>query len=1753
MAPTSHHANSAIQSYNEQTTQMAEHTPLQPQFTNKTLPIDDVPVALGLGKQKRQPLVDLSFPANDDELKATVNTCAAWIVLFSSYEYDLKLNLVSFGAVQLFSSLIVPIQWNASVGDLLRQVRKELDGLFPAKAKVSTPEEESTCGGSDSSLSGDDTTSSEGEGSSSSDGGSLRVGDFSASSSDSDSTPNSVQDESQSITISANHPSVNIQHLLLDCLVTKDRCRAWTVGQAGSVDLAYLQQLNRQFEHILNRVSSMTGLDKPLIDLKAITTRDLEQIWRWNAKVPTSTNEACIHEMVMERARRHPDLPAICAHDGSLTYQDLDDMSTRLAGEIIRQGIKPGSIVLVLIEKSMWVPVAQLAIMKSRCVSTVLDESLPSRRHELVAELTEPSAIISSTECAEKAASLGLKCSHLVIGNESNRCWPSVDQSSLPKVRPSDWLYVVFTSGSTGTPKGAIISHGNYASAVGTQQKALDFREHDRVFDFASYAFDAAWCNVIHALTVGGCLCIPSEQERREDLAAALRKYEVNYAVLTPSVAWFPASQLPRSLRTIHFGGEPLRASMVQELSTQITVINAYGPAECSTVSTAIVADPSSAQDPTIGVGCGACTWVVKLDGTDLVPIGDIGELWVEGPIVGQGYLGLPQKTAEAFVENPPWLVRGLTGASSDDTGRRGRLYRTGDLVRYTPDGNLEFVGRKDSQVKVRGQRVELGEIEHNLQRALSDEAKANSVQTMAHVIKPKGSNVPTLVAFLFVTESKGLSRQDAKLVLDRAVVGMEDRLTQFVPPYMVPSAFFPVEEAPMTPTGKVDRRSLLEAGPELYWQFLNAQAAPTEAHQELSEEAKTIRHVWSEVLNVPIGAVGIGTAFTRLGGDSISAMQVVSRCRDRGFAIKVSDILKMQTIQGIAQVIKPVQNNITLDIVPANEHEGWPLTPIQQIFFDNNPKGMNHYSLSFIVKLARETTSLELLEALLAITKRHSMLRARFRTNEAGYWEQLVTSPGPESFSFQEHMFINSETMQLLVDKRQAELDLVHGPVFAVDLFNGAKEQQTLLMSAHHVLMDLVSWRVIWHELDQLLHGKTDLPPVSLSFATWCRLQREEATSTSMKPQGVLPFDVTPADFQYWDVTPADMLFRDSVLDISVVGPEATKLLLGSSNESLRTEILDILVGTLLFCFAQTFPDRSLPAVFLEGHGREPTFQIGDAEISDIVGWFTSLYPVQINGDAKMPAIEMIKRAKDIRKSVPGKGRPYFASRYHSEEGRKVFASHRFPEIIFNYRGSFQQLEDATSLLQYEDRKDRNLDIPSDGPDYHRPSLIDMNLVVQDGKLQIWTRSHKGMRNHKSVERWINFYAEQLDKVAYELASSPSQSTLADFPLLDISYSGLDTLVKHQLADQGVSAADLRDIYPCTPMQEGILISSVIGSASYQTASIWKVVSSKQQVDAMRLAAAWTSVANAHPILSTIFTSNPDTGRFLQVVLLEANQAIIVQSAGSETAVKRLEQMDRPQGKPSRPECFLTICVGESGDVACRLDINHALIDAASLPVLKHDLEAAYGGCSVSLRTPFSNCVEHIMSKRGAEQMLYWKDYLEGFETCELPRDVIMSQVKNTDEDEYGWTKLSKDVTHSISGACRAMGLTRSEFLHIAWSLVLAYLTGMRQVGFGYLSSGRNSPVPGIEQVIGPLINMLVARVDLGQPLKTIIGQVHKYNVEHLENEHVSLAEVQHDLSANRMFNTNITVREARSDDTEAGRDIQLVEIFEKDPHEVS
>ncbi|PHH81503.1 hypothetical protein CDD83_3559 [Cordyceps sp. RAO-2017] len=591
--------------------------------------------------------------------------------------------------------------------------------------------------------------------------------------------------------------------VVVECQLEPDEVRLRIAFDSSAVGRRQMERLARGFERVLRRLSDAARRTDRLASAvaPALSQASVEDAWAWNAEVPRPVRR-CVHDIVAQWARQQPEAPAVCAWDGDLSYGQLDELSTGLARRLAARGVA-GTVVPLFFEKSVWMPVAALAAMKAGAASIAMETTQPEERLRGIAAQADSPVVLASVQKSELARSLAAK-DVLVVGPGQQE--DDAEQRPLPVVCPSSLLYIVFTSGSTGTPKGAIISHENMCSAIEYQQSALGYDNQSRVFDFASYAFDAAWCNLLHALTSGGCLCIPSAAERENDLAGCFTKYRVTTADLTPSVARFLGPDTLSTLSTLILGGEAVLPGDAGLAGDKTQIINVYGPAECTpTVTFADVVK----DDVTIGRGAGVCTWVVQADDPEsLAPIGAVGELWVEGPLVGQGYLNDAEKTAKAFVQDPAWLVRGAPGRP----GRSGRAYRTGDLVRYREDGSLLFVGRKDTQVKIRGQRIELGEVEHHVLQAVraAEGVDTAGAQVTAETIQPSGANSAILISFITLDSADDAAHEAA---VRTATQGLADRLALALPVFMVPSAFIPLRRIPMMTTGKTDRRQLRAIG----------------------------------------------------------------------------------------------------------------------------------------------------------------------------------------------------------------------------------------------------------------------------------------------------------------------------------------------------------------------------------------------------------------------------------------------------------------------------------------------------------------------------------------------------------------------------------------------------------------------------------------------------------------------------------------------------------------------------------------------------------------------------------------------------------------------------------------------------------------------------------------------------------------------------------------------------------------------------
>ncbi|PIG69515.1 hypothetical protein AARAC_012045 [Aspergillus arachidicola] len=1022
-----------------------------------------------------------------------------------------------------------------------------------------------------------------------------------------------VDEDAQRLTAS------NSYAILAECHLEEDGVTLNLSFDSQVTTKAQVQRMVWHLEHLVREVCASRAREIKIRDASGLSSEDRRQLELWNGQVPERV-ERCVHDLIAEQCQAQPDAPAVCAWDGDLTYNELNRLSSGLAAHLAGLGVGPEVFVPLLFEKSRWTTVAMVAVMKAGGAFVLLDPAHPVARRREICRAVSAELIVAS---AAQAATAGELAAQVVAVGDDTTTWTRTSLSwDGGSVVPDNALYAVFTSGSTGAPKGVVIPHSSFATSARAHGAAYGLTAESRMFQFSSYAFDAGITEILTTLSAGACVCVPADTTRRDDLTKAAGQLHVTSALLTPSTARLLQVGQLQMLRTLIFGGEAVTSRDIEMWINHVRVMNAYGPAECSVMAT-VQPDMASCDPNNIGHATGCVCWVVdRADHERLVPIGAVGELVIEGPIVGRGYLNNPAKTAAAFIDPPAWLRQFRTTYPGNPGG--DRLYKTGDLVQYAADGSLRFIGRKDTQIKLRGQRIELGEVEHHIRQCFP-----GVYDVVAEVVSPGEAGRPVLVAFIHQSQTGLVGQEEdrpAARMLDRedilaapteafraAIAAAEAVLNDTVPSYMVPAVFLPLVRVPLTPTGKTDRRRLRERAAVLSHSELTAYYGTTTAKRAPATPGeRTLQQLWAQTLNIPPDSIGADDSFFRLGGDSISAMQLSAHVRAAGFSLSVADIFHTKTIARLAPLLVTASRPL-LDTHEAVEIP-FDLTPIQRLFFDHNPHGANHFNQSFFLPVARPVAADTLARALHVIVRSHSMLRARFHQSDNGQWAQKVSAQVDRSYRYQSCQVASLAEARDIISASQQSLDFQHGPLLAADLIEIDGSTQYLSLVAHHLVIDLVSWRIILGDLEALLQTG-ELPTVPpLPFQTWGRLQGEYSRD-HLAPAAALPSTTPAAPLDYWGPVGNANTHRDTLHGGFTLSTELTTALLGPANDALQTQPVEIFQAALWLSFVQSFPDRPPPTIFNEGHGREPWDPAID--LSRTVGWFTTIWPTSLEVEA--------------------------------------------------------------------------------------------------------------------------------------------------------------------------------------------------------------------------------------------------------------------------------------------------------------------------------------------------------------------------------------------------------------------------------------------------------------------------------------------------------------------------------------------------------
>ena len=1402
--------------------------------------------------------------------------------------------------------------------------------------------------------------------------------------------------------------------------------------------------------------------------------------------------------LLLQHAQETPDAPAVVDDRHRLTYAQLVAHATAVARRLREHGIDTGQSVGISLPRSAEMVVGIVATLLAGGSFVPLDPSWPQARRESVTHDASLSFVLTQDNCAlTEDALFDLDATRELFTP------PSTDSVA----------YVIFTSGSTGRPKGAMIRHGAIVERLLWQRDQILFFGRDDASLFkAPLAFDISINEIFLPLVCGGRVVVaaPGVEQDPQRLARLIHREGVTFAYLVSSVLDVMLKQaegtdLLDSLRHVWCGGEMLTQALFRRFRQQLAIplYHGYGPAEATIgVSHVIYRDDEDRLNTSIGVANPNCRLYVLDEQLRVVPNQEIGELYVAGFLLAKGYINAPGLTASRFVADV---------FASDGT----RMYRTGDLVRRHNDGSLEFVGRADNQVKIRGMRLELEDVESALVGHSNVEA--------ASVVAREGR----LLGYVTVTAG-----------LDGAAI--RSWCAEKLPEYMVPAIITVMDELPRTANGKVDRKAL----PEPDWSSL------TDAPADAERDGKTVTLIAEAMAEASgVNALGAETDFFDIGGDSLRAITLVSALGRCGVEVSVGDIFSARTPQQLARCAEERGTFVhDPDDEPTGEVHSLPILR----WFDSITEHVDGFiqSVEFSVP---EDVDVQLAGRMVAdLLQTHPALRARVQRNPLRL--ELTEKFGKDTVAIHPTTDINALS---------SLLDPVHGVVLVAGL-----EPGRLRLVVHHLVVDGVSWNIIGEDLAAAYRGE-QLVPERTSLRRWAQLLRQavdhgefaEDANRSLPPlpsvDEPLRDPQVPALADNLENAPTVRDERSLVHEASV---QITDELLGAVPHAFRTGANSVLLTALSVALARWRPEKQTWTLLeMEGHGRETRFVPGpqgrEADLSRTVGWFTCLYPmlidptrVALQEDSAAaegtiaPLALALNAVKDQLASIPGNGVPYQAHTWLHQSAQTPPQA----QVLFNYLGRVSagahDFAPAGSTGQLGEQRD---------PDQPLVRELEFNAIAEDtGEGYVLRTTISWTRGRISPER-IDELVAHWDAALREVAA------LADHGVLsvgDVAPALVNSADLARITTQ--SSAELQDVLPLTALQNGMYFHSLFeeSASSYVEQQILRVECS-EPFDQERFARAARLLIRRHPALSTrlwetdggdvVAVIDPGIAEQLQVDFREVT--VPAELAGTELAgsglegwlTQRAEEIaadDLSQGislqslGDSAPEPLMrwTVVLPTSADgdncgqdIAVIQTVHHLIADGWSVPIMLRDLLDIYRDDDARIprydpQAGMAGSVRWVARRDAEADLSVWRE-----EMREVRPTVLCPNAPSSLERQE--LLVDDPRTVDVSERARAAGVGLPDVVHAAWGLVLRALMGCEpgaDVVFATSVSGRDIPVRGVTDAVGMQLNTIPVVApgpcDPTLPVTSMVRAMVHHNNQVRDVQHVSLADIARDLGTN-------------------------------------
>ena len=1085
-----------------------------------------------------------------------------------------------------------------------------------------------------------------------------------------------------------------------------------------------IKTLYKTMINIINQVVEDENI--VINDIKLINKKEL------NYKVNDLNSTACYYpqktvcELFEEQSNNTPNKIAIEHREKVLTYKELNEKSNQLANHLRQKGINKKSIVAIIETHSIDLLISILGVLKTGAAYLPIDPSYPIERINYLLEDSKSNMLLTNFKITDE-----IKFEGTTI-NINNIDLDGFSKNNLMKTNAlNDLVYIMYTSGSTGRPKGVMIDHQGLTNYVCWAKKTY-LKDNDEVMAlYSSISFDLTVTSIFTPLISGNKIIIYENDETEFVLYKILRENKSTVIKLTPAHLSLlkDIDYRNSSIKRLIVGGEDLKVSLAKEVYSSfggnIEIFNEYGPTE--TVVGCMIYKYDNKKDKGVSVPIGYPADNVQIYILDkelnIVPTGCVGELYISGDGVARGYLNKEELSRERFIENPFIFNK--------------KMYRTGDTARYLENGVIEYVGRSDNQVKIRGHRIEIGEIERYLM-------ENESIKDAVVMIEEDSSENKLLNAYVV---------NNRKVTM----LALKEWLLKFLPKYMIPTNFVFMDSLPLTINGKINY-DLLPKPIKADREFVISQT---------SEEKELVKAM-KEILEIE--NISMNDNYYQIGGDSIKAIQISSKLKNVGLNISVKDILALDSIKEIASTIEEINS---LKLICQEKSEGTlERTPIIEWFFNQDFKNQNLYNqyALFEYKGALDINTVKV--TVDKLIEHHDGLRINYdrRTNKLYYNNENLKNSS--SFRYIDISNYSNENQQKkikeLIDEANNSFDIEKSLLFKVTMIHLGAGKNSLLFTAHHLIVDGVSWRVILNDFMTILkqsNDKVNIPMKTNSFKEWSEAlyeySKKDFNEEKQYWQSILDKDINyPIDFNEGEdvVKTSNAITRE--LDESTLNDLTKKV-----NEIYNIDLNEILIISLVLT-VNKLTNEDKVKIELERHGRE---MVNDyIDVSRTVGWFTSMYPAYFNVDYT-EIDNNIKSLKEQLRNIPNKGFNYSVLKFIKKE--LVDKGNKY--IRFNYLGDFDNILNKEEL----NLSNINFGLNSDKGN-SLTALIDIDAMVVNGRLRISATYSRNRFKDETIQKFIDSYLDILRLILDKCGNKDlKQFTPSDFTTVGISQEDLDSL----------------------------------------------------------------------------------------------------------------------------------------------------------------------------------------------------------------------------------------------------------------------------------------------------------------------------------------------------------------------------------------